>query len=76
MKRRVLMGLIGSAAAAPQALAQRTFHLAAMTPTLPLDPNAPPAKFLVASLAQHDYRLDQNPTYESLGSARRPRPFR
>ena len=76
MKRRVLMGLIGSAAAAPQALAPRTFHLAAMTPTLPLDPNAPPAKFLVASLAQHDYRLDQNPTYESLGSARRPRPFR
>jgi len=69
MKRRVLMSLFGGAAVVPAALAQsRTFHLAILTPTLPMDPKMPPAKFLLATLATHGYRLGENLTYESLGS--------
>ena len=68
MKRRVLISLLGAAVVAPDALAQRIFHLATLTPTLPLDPKSPPAKFLLATLAKHGYRLGTNLTYESLGS--------
>ena len=67
MKRRVLMGLLG-ASVASRAFAQRIFHLATLTPTLPMDPKAPPARFLLATLAKHGYRLGENLTYESVGA--------
>ena len=67
MKRRLLIGLLGGAVA-PRAFAQRIFHLATLTPTLPMDPKAPPARFLLATLAKHGYRLGENLTYELVGA--------
>jgi putative tryptophan/tyrosine transport system substrate-binding protein len=63
MKRRTLMSLLGGAAFAPAATARaqaRAWRLGILTPALPFDPAAPPAKFLLDVLAQHGYRAGDN----------------
>jgi putative tryptophan/tyrosine transport system substrate-binding protein len=62
MKRRLLLSSIAGAAVAP-AIASgqtRTWRLGLLTPTVPLDPAAPPAKFLLDMLAQRGYRPGEN----------------
>src|SRR2546421_1158624 len=62
MKRRTLVSLLGGAAIAPAVAAAqtRTLRLGLLTPTAPLDPAAPPTKFLLDVLAQRGYRLGDN----------------
>ena len=69
MRRRALMSLLGGAALVPPALAQpRIYRLGLLTPTIPLDPAAPPAKFLLDALAQSGYHTGQNLIVTTRGS--------
>jgi putative ABC transport system substrate-binding protein len=63
-----LSSLVG-AALVPVARAQaRRYRIGLLTPVLPLDPAAPPAKFLTDALAQRGYHIGQNLTVTARGS--------
>src|SRR5829696_8939630 len=62
MRRRTLISLLGGAAITPAVVSAqaRTWRLGLLTAARPLDPGAPPAKFLLDVLAQRGYRLGEN----------------
>jgi putative ABC transport system substrate-binding protein len=61
MKRRVLLSSLAGAALTPTARAQtKVYRVGILTPALPLEPDKPPAKFLVQALAQRGYKVGEN----------------
>src|SRR6476659_4108179 len=66
LKRRTVLaaGLIAPAAVRAQG---KVYRIGILTPAQPLEPDKPPAKFLVAALAQRGYRLGENLTVTARG---------
>ena len=70
MKRRSVISLLGASALAPApAPAQpRILRLGYLTPTLPVEAGQPPARFLLAALAKHGFKLGENLSFMSRGA--------
>ena len=66
LKRRTVLaaGLLAPAAVRAQA---KVYRIGILTPAQPLEPDKPPAKFLVAALAQRGYRIGENLTVTARG---------